>query len=183
MINCPKCNASLQGDVLDTWRLTVCPACGVVMQAAVFPAMFREPQPLTSGDTLVLEGEASCFYHPKKKAVVPCAACGRFICALCDVELNRQHLCPSCLEKGKRKRKFKNLENHRTLYDSIALSLAIVPMLFIFPTIITAPMVIFIVIRYWKAPTSILPRTKIRFILAFMIAGLQITGWTFSIFL
>jgi hypothetical protein len=37
------------------------------------------------------------------------------------------------------------------------------------------------VIRYWKAPGSIIPRSKIRFVLAFLIAGLQIVGWLFFI--
>jgi hypothetical protein len=33
------------------------------------------------------------------------------------------------------------------------------------------------VVRYWRAPGSIIPRTKIRFILAFAIACLQIAAW------
>jgi hypothetical protein len=32
-------------------------------------------------------------------------------------------------------------------------------------------------ILYWGAPGSIIPRSKIRFILAFGIACLQIAGW------
>jgi hypothetical protein len=134
------------------------------------------------------EKEAGCFYHPAKKAAVACAACGRFLCALCDVEFNGQHLCPMCLEKGKTKRKIKNLENHRVCYDKIALFVALISMLFIWPTLISAPIVLFMVIRYWNAPRSIIPRTwnaprsiiprtKIRFILAFGIACLQIAGW------
>ena len=119
----------------------------------------------------------------QKKAVIPCSACGRFLCALCDVEFNGRHLCPACLETGKRKRKIKNLENHRTLYDTTTLFLAILPMVFCFwVTLLTAPMVLFLVIRYWKAPTSIVPRTKIRFVSAFVIASLQIVGWSVFFF-
>lgn len=70
------------------------------------------------------------------------------------------------------------MENHRTLYDSIVLFLAIVPMLFIWPTILTAPMVFFMAVRYWKAPTSIIPRSKVRFIVALVLAGFQIIGWS-----
>lgn len=152
------------------------------MWGDVFPALFRKQAFGISGETLLEDGEASCFYHPKKKAVIPCSACGRFLCALCDVEFNDQHLCPSCLETGKRKRKIKNLENQWTLYDSIALALAIFPMLFIFATILTAPMAIFMSIRYWNAPTSIIPRTKVRFIFAVIIAGLQMIGWLVFIY-
>jgi hypothetical protein len=50
-------------------------------------------------------------------------------------------------------------------------------MLLVWPTILSAPVVLFMVIRYWGAPGSIIPRSKIRFVLAFGIAGLQIVGW------
>ena len=70
---------------------------------------------------MLVDGEASCFYHPAKKAVLPCESCGRFLCAVCDVEMNGQHLCPACLASGKKKGRLKQLENRRTLYDSLAL--------------------------------------------------------------
>jgi hypothetical protein len=148
------------------------------MQVDVFPAAFRELARGTAGESLLADDEASCFYHPKKKAVIPCEACGRFLCALCDIEFNGRHLCPSCLETGKRKHKIKNLEKHRTLYDSIALALAVYPMLFFWPTLFTAPAACFVGVRYWNAPRSIISRSKVRFIAAFVLAGLQIAGWS-----
>jgi len=82
-----------------------------------------------------------------------------------------------CLETGKTKRKIKNLENHRVCYDKVALYIALISMIFLWFTLITAPVVLFMVIRYWAAPGSIIPRTKIRFVLAFTIACLQIAAW------
>ena len=32
-------------------------------------------------------------------------------------------------------------------------------------------------IRYWKAPPSILPRTRVRSVIAIVLALLQIAGW------
>ena len=78
--------------------------------------------------------------------------CGRFLCALCDVSLNGQHLCPACLEKGRTQHKIKNLENHRTCYDTIALLVATVSILIYWFTIFTAPLVIFLAVRHWKSP-------------------------------
>jgi len=98
------------------------------------------------------------------------------------VEFDGRHLCTSCLETGKKKRKIKNLENHRTLYDSMVLFLAIFPMILFWPTILTAPIAIFLAIRYWNVPTSIIPRTKIRLIAAVVISGLQIIGWSAFIY-
>ena len=128
---------------------------------------------------IVAEDEAGCFYHPGKKAAVPCAECGRFLCSLCDVELNGKHVCPTCIDSGRKKGKIKNLENHRTLYDDIALSLSIMPLIFFWLTLITAPVSLFMSIRYWKAPLSIIRRTKIKFIIAILLSSLQIAGWTF----
>jgi hypothetical protein len=71
------------------------------------------------------------------------------------------------------------LENRRVLYDTVALAVATGPMLLIWPTIITAPMSIFLAIRYWKTPLSIVKRTKVRFILAIVFAISQIAGWGF----
>jgi hypothetical protein len=152
------------------------------MRVKVFPALLKQAIAQPSGDILLVGDDASCFFHPKKRAVTPCAICGRFLCALCDVELNGQHLCSSCIDAGKRKRQMRNLENRRTLYDTIALYLAIVPMLLFWPVFVTAPVVVFLTIKYWKAPTSIVPRTKARFVVALALAGLEIVGCTVFIY-
>jgi hypothetical protein len=126
------------------------------------------------------QGESSCFYHPHKRAVLPCESCGRFLCSLCDVELSGQHLCPGCLETGKRKGRLEQLQNHRLRYDKIALGLAVLPVLLIATawfTIVTAPAAMFVAIRHWKSPSSLLTQSKVRFVVAMLIAGLQLAGW------
>jgi hypothetical protein len=40
---------------------------------------------------------------------------------------------------------------------------------------------IYIAIRYWKAPTSILPRTKARFVIALILGVAQVVGWVLLI--
>ena len=179
MLSCTKCNTPLPGQNFNSYSLVPCPSCSGLLRTDVYPALFRKLPRGQSGDSLQLDKEAGCYYHPQKKAVVPCSACGRFVCALCDVALNDQHLCPSCFEKGKTKRKIKNLENQRTCYDSIALMVAMVSILIHWFTIFTAPLVIYLTIRHWNSPSSIIPRTKIRFVLAFIIASLQIVGWIY----
>lgn len=129
-LQCPTCRAWLLGEIFNQPELRPCPACGLPLQVEVFPALFRKIGAGQNAEAVMIEGESSCFYHPKKKAVVPCEACGRFLCALCDCDLRGQHLCPACLEIGKAKGKIKTLDNERTLYDDIALALAIYPLLF-----------------------------------------------------
>ena len=177
LIQCPACQAWLLEGVFSQTQMSPCPACGVRLQVEVFPALFHSRSIGRSSETIIVEGESSCFYHPQKKAVVPCQGCGRFLCALCDCELNGQHFCPACLDAGKNRGKIKSLENQRTLYDSIALSLAIYPLLIFYFTLVTAPMRLYVALRYWKAPRSIVRRTKIRFVAAIILALLQIGGW------
>ena len=139
----------------NTGRMAPCPGCGAGTMVEVFPAMFRRTDGGGLGETVASSEEAACFYHPQKRAVVPCDGCGRFLCALCDVELNNQHLCPGCIQSGRRKGKLRNLENERVLYDRIALTVSIVPLL-IWPfTVVSAPAALYFAIRHWKSPRSI----------------------------
>lgn len=180
LIQCPVCRAWLMGGPFNQREFGPCPACGVPLMGEIYPALFRKIGTGQSGETIMVEGESSCFYHPQKKAVVPCDGCGRFLCGLCDCLFNSRHYCPTCLEAGKARGKIKNLENQRTLYDSIALALAVYPLItiiFYHITFITAPMALFVAIRYWNAPRSILRRTKARFIVAMTIALLTIGAW------
>ena len=162
----------------NTDNVVPCPRCGTGTMIEVYPAMFHPIGNTSAGEQIVSAEEAACFYHPQKKASIPCDSCGRFLCALCDVELNGQHICPNCLQSGKKKGRIKNLENERTLYDHIALMLSLLPMVLFFITIITAPIALFLSIRHWKSPTSIVPRhSRMRFVIAIILSLSQIVFW------
>ena len=179
-LHCPKCRTPLT--TLQSFNqpdFQPCPYCATPLQVEIFPALFRPIATGRDGEVLMVEGEASCFYHPVKKAVRPCDACGRFLCALCDCELHGEHFCPGCLETGGKKGKIKSLENARVRYDKIALSLALVPalVLFFFFAFITAPLAIYFAIRSFRAPGSIVGSTKVRSIIAIVLAILELGGW------
>jgi len=179
-ISCTHCHAPILAGYYNTPGFIPCPSCHVPVKIDVFPAFYHGLRPGKEGETLI-DDQASCFYHPQKKAVIPCDHCGRFLCALCDVELSGKHLCPACVEKGKKKGRIINLDRHRLLYDGTALRLALLPMITVWLTIITAPITIYLSIRHWNSPMSVIRRTKVRFILAVVISGLQILAWTTGI--
>lgn len=154
-----------------------CGNCGAKLEIEVFPALFRGAEAVMRGEELSAADEASCFYHPQKTAAALCNACGRFLCTLCETELAGRCLCPSCIDKGRHNEEIEQLVTRRTLHDSLALSMAILPMLFFFVTVVTAPIAIYIAIHNWKRPGSILPRSRFRFVLAIVIALAQIAGW------
>lgn len=154
-----------------------CPSCSVSIRAEIFPAILRPADGAGSTGSKISEGEASCFYHPEKQAVEVCSSCGRFLCSLCELDLAGRCICPVCLEQGRKTGEFQELVRRRTLYDSIALNAAIVP-LFIWPvTLVTSPLALIYSVYVWQKPSSILPRTRVRIIVALILSSLQIAGW------
>jgi len=149
LLQCPRCRAWLLGAVFNQPQLSPCPACGASLVVEVFPAFFRPMESGTSGEAVMVEGESSCFYHPQKKAVQPCDACGRFLCALCDCAIKGQHLCPACLESGSKKQAIQGLEDVRPLHSRQALMLSCLPFF------ITGLGGIYMALRYRNAPGSL----------------------------
>jgi len=180
-IACPVCTRALPP---DTWNLdyeTYCPNCRAPITVLVFPAFLRGDGAAMA--EFAVEGtEATCFYHSRKKAHVPCDQCGRFLCALCQVELNGQNWCPSCIDAHRKQGKLATLDSRRMLYDNMALLLATAPILLWPVTIVTAPAALFMVFRYWTKESTIVPRTKARFVIAGLIAVLQLVGWGFLLY-
>lgn len=176
-IQCAKCKRSLPPEIFNSGREAACPGCGSATEVEVFPAFFREAAQGTTGEAVLLDGEAGCFFHPEKKAVVHCDGCGRFLCGLCDCELHGKHFCPGCLETGGRKGRIQNLENQRTLYGGVALSLALLPLIVWPLTLVTAPIAIYIALRHWNAPRSIVSPGRWPQVLAVIFATLELAGW------
>ena len=183
-VSCAQCRTPLS-DLFNVGELRACPGCGTPTLVEVFPALFRARAVGAAAETILTEGDAGCFFHPQKKALVPCEGCGRFLCALCNVELHGQHLCPACLEVGRKQGRLKNLENHRDLHDRIALLCATLPfVLGLWPSIVGAPFALFLVVRHWHAPGDYVRPGKGRLILAAFLATLQVLGWiAFFLFL
>jgi len=178
VLTCGACDAPIPVEAVNSASEVTCRECGTQVEAVAFPALFQDVKPGSSGERVLFDDESSCFYHPKKRAVVPCDNCGRFLCALCDVELNDRHLCPSCIDAGKTKGKMEQLENQRMRYDRVALVLALLP--FIPPVtyfvMFVAPAALFVVVRHWRTPLSPVNPLRWRFVVAFALGILEISA-------
>lgn len=179
-ILCGACSFPVPAEAWNRDGGTDCPACRQRVEAFVFPAMERT-RTGAAPEAIAAETEASCFFHPQSRAAVPCAECGRFLCNLCDIELDGRHLCPACFQSGVRSNKLETLETRRTMYDTIALAMVTWPALLIWPVIIGAPAALYLAIRRWRAPLSILPRTRVRFVVAALLALAEFAGIVFLI--
>lgn len=181
---CKKCASKLPVDSINTVTLTPCPTCGTEARVYVFPALFKPPEKPHTPDRIIVNEESSCFYHPEKRAVIPCDHCGRFLCALCDVAFGDRHLCPACIETGATPLTETAITNEYSYYDNVALMLAFLPVvtvIFWILTLLTAPLALFVVVRYWKRPLSIMPRRRWRYVAAALFASAQIIAWGYFI--
>lgn len=175
-IACAACSAPVPQEFWNREEAARCLGCGQTVQAFVFPAIAQlEIGALPAA--LQGETEASCFYHPQSRATIPCQECGRFLCALCDLEVHGRHICPRCFERTD------PAEPRRVMYDSMALGIATLPALLLWPALIGAPWTLFLVLRRWNAPSSLVPRTKIRFLLAALFAVAEIAFFIFVIYM
>jgi len=172
---CPKCRVQLDSGVYNLGQFARCPNCQVQVWVEVFNALFRPLAPGTTSEVVMVAGESACFYHDAKKAVVVCDACGRFLCGLCDCNLNGRHYCPPCLESGAQKRTIEQLEKSRPLHGRQALMLAIVPLF------LTGLAALFIVLRYWKSPGSLVKPQRWLMPTALVLASLQTLIYLFFI--
>jgi hypothetical protein len=174
-ISCGECSWIVPDEFWTHSGSVRCPTCKKDVQITLFPAIGRAHTGALP-ELLAEETEASCFYHPESRAAVPCDECGRFLCRLCDLELDGRHLCPACFQAGISSRKLANLEQRRTMYDTVALALATFPVLLLWPALVGAPAALYVIVRRWRAPGSIVPRTRIRFYLAAVFALAEIAG-------
>ena len=187
LVRCSKCLHPIPDSMLSGHNTFACPRCDAALEVLIFPAINRQAQTGAVAERAVVEGETTCFFHSEKKATVVCNGCGRFLCALCDVALDNEHLCPKCIEAGRTKKTLTTFETYRTSYPSLALTLQVVPLvlaLVMWPlTIITAPAGIFLIIYGWRKPISITGRRKIVItILALLLAIGQCLAWVAGIF-
>jgi hypothetical protein len=178
-LTCSHCGSSLPSGAPGIALLARCPGCGAESLVTLFAAFNRSAAPGQAPQRIIEEGKAACFFHPEKLATVPCDGCGRFLCALCDIELHGKHMCPACLEAGQQKGRLPALERRRMRYDQIVWSMVIVPLLpplFFFVPWVTAPCALGLGLWKWNAPPSLIANTRLRLVLGMALAVLELVG-------
>ena len=182
MFSCNSCQTPLDKGGFNTGQFHTCPTCKRDSFVRVFPAAFRKMEPDENAPSKLLENDAGCFFHPSKKAAVACDSCGRFLCALCDIDMDGSHICFSCMESGHNSQKITTHETHRVMHDSLALKLSMLPVvtvIFFWLSLITAPVSLFIALKYWKKEKSIVPRGRHwRSVLTVVFSSAQIIAWS-----
>ena len=166
-VPCPDCggDVALLGTRAEWQR---CPYCEKRLQTHFWPVPRH-----TANASSALPEQATCFFHPEKAFQACCQRCGRFVCALCDLQLGAEHVCPTCFERGRGETGLgdgKAEWRHRdVLYDSIAVTIGW-GWILLWPVSVAAlPAAIVLHVKYRKAPRSyLIPRSGWRFWAAYL---------------
>jgi len=185
-VTCPSCDTPIQWMSVSPEGTIAgnCTHCERPLAGRIFPRFFNSSGQAVASREVFVSGKAACYNHESKEAVTACDHCGRFLCSLCELPLEGKTYCPVCMEKLDRDGNIQTFKHHETRHDSIAVALALLPLLLWPFTIITGPLTIVYIWKYWSTPrTSILPRWRWRFYVAGVMALIQCVGWVWLMYM
>lgn len=176
-LRCPNCKRRLEAHSWHDESSGECRLCGTSFDFVPFPAYTAEVARIKP-QAAEMAADSVCFFHAQNRAESICEGCGRLLCAVCAVPFMGQTLCPVCIAAATRKDSAPIAVRDRVLHDSIALALAVLPLLIFFVTIVTAPLALGWAIYAWNKPCSLVRgRSRFRVILAALFAVAEIIGW------
>ena len=152
-----------------------CGHCSAITRFWLFPALFR-PRKSAEAQLIVDEGHSSCMNHPDKKATTVCDGCGKYLCALCDIDWAGEHLCSTCIEH-RRDGANNELKTEYIHYDRIVFAMAVVSMFLYFFGVIVAPIALYIGWRYWKETWRPVPYRKWGMIFSIILSFIVMAIW------
>lgn len=183
-VRCTHCGTDCDLPAGDGWMRKECPACRETFRIYAFPALFRpglrKPRKQAAAD-----GEASCFFHVGKRAAVPCDSCGRFLCALCDLEFGGRHFCAACLGNARKAKAgsapiaAELMRDKVFLPHNLAWALACytpMTLLGIYLMPLSAPAALWFAFRHWNRREGFQIRGRWRAVAAVAVASLQLAG-------
>ncbi|MDO8544318.1 MAG: hypothetical protein Q7S40_28085 [Opitutaceae bacterium] len=180
---CPNCKRVLETHAWHDATAGTCRRCNTDFEFIAFPALTARAAHVAA-QAAGLDGDSVCYFHAQNRAESICEECGRLLCPVCVIAFAGKKMCPTCVA-ATRASEAANVVGYRTLFDGIALTVAGLPLLIWPVTLVTAPVALGVVIYGWNKPGSLVRRrTRVRLVIAAVLALLQIAGWaTFFIFL
>lgn len=173
-LRCPNCQKRLEEMSWHEEGAGKCQTCLTDFTCVRFPALQAKAERVVP-HAVKVEAGATCFFHDENEAADTCAQCGRYLCAICAIDLGEGVTCASCIA-SKRKVSADAVES-RILYDRIVLGLAFFPLLMWPFTVVTAPAALGLGIVGWKKPQSLVATSRVRMVCAMVLATVQIVAW------
>ena len=180
---CPKCGNKVPLELLRWETEHKCNACRTSFIGESFPALMRQQERGQRAESVADPSEASCFFHQGNRAANSCSACGRFVCALCSLDLPTGVVCPSCFNDGGLAAKAAPvLEKSRRIWSSIAMWVLVASGIFFWPsTLITAPVAGGMALYGLCRPGSLTGHGRWKNYVAFLLAMAVTAVWVWAI--
>ena len=159
------------------------------MSGTVFPAVHLAKAEKPTLSNPATGEDAVCFYRADQRATAVCAQCGVFVSEMYRVRIGDDDYCTNCVAKSRDDHNIPALVTRSTLRDYQAMNAAVfslVLVIFIAPALFIAPWVIYLAIRYRKAPGGILPRSAWRMPVSAILAIIAFIGsavWGYMLFI
>ncbi len=174
---CPRCKRVLASSSWHDEHSGRCEKCTAEFKFFPFPALHAKAARIAPQAVVVAE-ESVCFFHAGNRAESVCEECGRLLCSVCAVNFGGRKICPTCIATAKES-PATQVVRERALVDSIALTLALAPLLVWPLTLVSAPIALWYTYRNWKMPGSLVRgSSRTRLVLAMVFAGAELIGWT-----
>jgi len=169
LLDCYQCGAPIPWQIAPH-QMTVCPGCKETTELYLFPAAETKTSAAGRSTQSFSEDEAVCFNHESRKATVICEGCGKFLCALCDVEWEYRHLCSQCITREQAQND--NPEAKRLYYrhDVLALCFLAMTILMWFLSFVFYPVALILIVMGFRKPMSAMPRRRWLLYLTFLVA-------------
>ena len=122
------------------------------------------------------EADARCRYLSDLKAETVCEACGALLSQPAAISWAEKYWCLPCVHRLRRDEKGdgSGFVAERKIYDNLALMMVTLlsPV-----SLLTAPVALYFLVRYRKAPRGLVPRSSLRWWLALIFSLLSLGVW------
>jgi len=175
ILQCPNCRSGLNVHSTTDRIEEPCPVCNGKLSLFVFPRLFRAPVHVdTSPESLSGENEATCAFYPELKAEKICDRCGAFLSGKATVRWGARDFCLPCLHCLREEEKGTDFVARADFPENKAL--ALVTWLAPF-SLFTAPVAIYLLLRYRKPSPGFVPRGRGRWWTAMLLSIALLGGW------
>jgi len=168
-----------------------CDVCGARQIQLIYPANFLRAEIAHAGKAA--DGTASCFHHDTSAATEVCDGCGRYLCALCMLEIPLpatsppdfpKRLCAGCFEHRVNEETTQSawdlFRTRYTRYD-ILIGGLVLGVVFLPPLLVLSPfawpIALILIVRYWRFARTPVGDYGTYLVLFFILSSLGTFFW------